>query len=81
MVVSIEFFGRQRVVTQTPSVNMPITGETRVNDALEYIKSMYPELRLGDRTTLITVNHEMASLDRVLMANEIVSFLPFIGGG
>ena len=60
---------------------MPITGETRVNDALEYIKSMYPELHLGDRTTLITVNHEMASLDRVLMAIEIVSFLPFIGGG
>ena len=81
MVVSIEFFGRQRVVTKTPSINMPITGETNVNDALQYAKSMYPELRLGDGTALITVNHEIASLDRVLMANEIVSFLPFIGGG
>ena len=60
---------------------MSITHETRVNDALEYVKSLYPELRLGDETTLITVNHEMASLDRVLMAKEIISFLPFIGGG
>jgi len=81
MVVSIEFFGRQRVVTKTPSINMSITHDTRVNDALEYVKSLYPELSLGDGTTLITVNHEMASLDRVLMANEIISFLPFIGGG
>jgi molybdopterin converting factor small subunit len=81
MVVSIEFFGRQRVVTKTPSINMAITQETRVNDALEYVKSLYPELRINDGTTLITVNHEMASLDRVLMANEVVSFLPFIGGG
>ena len=81
MVVSIEFFGRQRVVTKTPSINMPITGETNVNDALQYARSMYPELHLGDETTLITVNHEIASLDRVLMANETVSFLPFIGGG
>jgi molybdopterin converting factor small subunit len=60
---------------------MPITKETRVNDALEYVKSLYPELRLSDGTTLIIVNHEMASLDRVLTANETVSFLPFIGGG
>ncbi len=81
MVVSIEFFGRQRVVTKTPSINMPITGETNVNDALQYARSMYPELHLGDGATLITVNHEIASLDRVLMANETVSFLPFIGGG
>jgi molybdopterin converting factor small subunit len=81
MVVSIEFFGRQRVVTKTHSINMPIAKGTRVNDALEYVNSLYPELRLGDETTLITVNHEMASLDRVLTANETVSFLPFIGGG
>lgn len=60
---------------------MPITPGTRVNDALEYVKSLYPELCLSDDTTLITVNHKTACLDRMLIANEAVSFLPFIGGG
>jgi molybdopterin converting factor small subunit len=30
---------------------------------------------------LITINHEMASPDTVLRANDTVSFLPHIGGG
>ncbi|MBM3167583.1 MAG: MoaD/ThiS family protein [Chloroflexi bacterium] len=81
MVVSIEFFGRQRQVTQTHSIKMPITGETKLNDALAYVRNLFPALHLDDGAILVTVNHEMASLDRVLMANETVSFLPFIGGG
>lgn len=81
MVVSIEFFGRQRLVTQKHRIDMPITGETRLNDVLEYVRNLFPTLRLDDGMVLATVNHEMASLDRILNANETVSFLPFIGGG
>ncbi len=81
MVVSIEFFGTQRIVTKTDGIDMPITEKTRVKDALEYIKHQYPELRLDEGMILITVNQKMASLDRLLRANDIVSFLPFISGG
>jgi molybdopterin converting factor small subunit len=58
-----------------------ISEETRVDDALEYVKHRYPELYLDKGMSIITVNHEIASLDRVLKANDTVSFLPFIGGG
>jgi len=71
----------QRVITKTNSIDMPISQETRVNDALEYVRRRYPELHLDEGMSLITVNHEIASLDRVLKANDTVSFLPFIGGG
>ena len=81
MVVSIEFFGMQRVVTKTDGIDMPITEKTRVNDALEYVRHQYPALHLDDGMILITVNQEIASLDRILMANDTISFLPFIGGG
>ena len=81
MVVLIEFFGMQRVVTKTDSISMPITGKTRVNDALEYVRDRYPALYLDEGMILITVNHEIASLDRILSANDTVSFLPFISGG
>ena len=81
MVVSIEFFGTQRVVTETDGIDMPITEKTRVNDALEYVRHQYPALHLDDGMILITVNQEIASLDRILMANDTISFLPFIGGG
>lgn len=81
MIVSIEFMGMQRVVTKTQSIDIPITEKTRVNDALEYIRHRYPELYLDDEMTLITVNQEMASPDRILKANDTVLFLPIIGGG
>ncbi|MDY6912184.1 MAG: MoaD/ThiS family protein [Chloroflexota bacterium] len=81
MIISIEFFGMQRSVTKTDSIDMPISKETRVTDALEYVRDWYPDLPLDEGTILITVNQEMASPDRVLRANDTVLFLPHIGGG
>ncbi len=81
MVVSIAFFGRQRMVTKTDSVDMPIIQKTRVTDALEYVRGLYPELHLDEEMVLATVNRRAASLDRVLRANDTVSFLPPISGG
>ena len=81
MVVSIEFFGTQRVITKTDSIDMPITEKTMVHDALEYLRHHYPALHLKEGMILIIVNQEMASADRILQANDKVSFLPLIGGG
>jgi len=81
MIVSIEFLGMQRLVTNTDSLDMPITEETRVKDALEYVKQQYPALNLDDGMVLIIVNHETASPERILKANDTLSFLPLIGGG
>jgi len=52
-----------------------------VIDALEYVRSRYPELPLDLEAIIITVNHEQASLDTVLKPDDTVSFLPSIGGG
>ena len=80
-IVSIKFFGTQRTITKTDSIDMPIAEKTRVTDALEYIRHRYPELPLDQKTLLITVNQEQASLDTMLKPNDIISFLPSIGGG
>ena len=81
MIVSIEFLGMQRVVTNTGSIDMPITGKTRVNDALEYVRQQYPGLYLEEGMIFVAVNLEIASLDRILRDNDTVSFLPIIAGG
>jgi molybdopterin converting factor small subunit len=81
MVVSIKFLGMQRVVTNTDSIDMPITGKTRVNDALEYVRQQYPALSLEEGMVLVAVNLEVASLDRILRDKDTVSFLPLIAGG
>ena len=81
MGVSIQFFGMQRAIARTDSIDMPITGETRVSHVLEYVRYHYPDLPLNEGTVLVAVNQRMATLDRVLDANDTVSFLPFIGGG
>jgi len=81
MMVSIKFLGMQRLLTKTDSIDMPITDETKVNDALEYVRQQYPEISLEEGMVLITVNHEVAAPDRILRDKDTISFLPLIAGG
>jgi molybdopterin converting factor small subunit len=81
MVVSIKFLGMQRTVTNTDSINMPITDKTKVNDALEYVRQQYPDLPLEEGMVIVTVNLEIATLDRILRDKDTISFLPLIAGG
>ena len=81
MMVSIKFLGMQRTVTNTDSINMPITDKTKVNDALEYVRQQYPSLPLEEGMVLVTVNLEIATLDRILRDKDTISFLPLIAGG
>lgn len=71
----------QRAVTGTDSIEMPITTKSRVDDALEHVRKKYPQLELDEGMVLVTVNQEIAPRDRILKADDTISFLPFISGG
>jgi len=81
MVVTIELFGIFRDIAKIDKINMPITGKTLVSDALEYIGTKYPALPLDKASLLISVNHEMVSQDKLLRPDDVICFLPHIGGG
>jgi len=81
MLVSIKFLGMQRLITNTDSIDMPINGNTKVNDALQYVRQQYPVLPLEEGMVLATINLEVASLDRILQDKDTISFLPLIAGG
>jgi molybdopterin converting factor small subunit len=81
MLVTIELFGVQRDITKTNRINMPITEKTMVRDAIDYLSNKYPALSLNEDSILVTVNHELAPQDRLLKPNDVINFLPFIGGG
>jgi molybdopterin converting factor small subunit len=52
-----------------------------VSDALDFVKSRHPDLHLEKDSILITVNRAVVPLDRPLKADDVVRFLPPIGGG
>ena len=81
MVVSIELFGMQREIAKIDRIRMPISGQTAVRDALEYVRTNYPLLTLNNESVFITVNHEIATMDRLLKPNDAICILPHIGGG
>jgi molybdopterin converting factor small subunit len=81
MKASIKFLGMQRVTTNVDALDMPINGKTRVQDALEFVKQLYPELPLEEGMVVMTVNHEVATKDRILKDKDSISFLPLIAGG
>ncbi len=81
MKVLIEFFGTHRSVTKIDKVEMPINGGTHVRDAINFVRNKYPDLPIEEASIMVTVNHELASQDRLLRADDNVCILPHIGGG
>ena len=54
---------------------------TCVGDVLEYVLKRYPDIPLNKKAVLVTVNQEMASFETRLKENDVVLFIPFVGGG
>ena len=81
MVVSVNFYGMQRLYTQTEQISVPLLNQIRVTDLLEIVQGQFPNLPLDQNTFLVTVNQEIAHLETVLNPNDNICFLPHIGGG
>jgi molybdopterin converting factor small subunit len=81
MVISIDFCGIQRSITRTDKIDISLFDHARVTDVLKLLRDLYPDLPLDEKTVTATVNLEISSMDRVLKADDKVSFLPHIGGG
>jgi molybdopterin converting factor small subunit len=81
MSVLVELFGVQRDIARTDKISIPVHEAAIVRDVIKYVRKNYPALSLDEHSVLATVNHELASLDKSLKANDIVCFLPPIGGG
>ena len=81
MVVSVEFYGAQRTLTQTREVKVPLLGSCRVSDVAGYIRQRYPQLPLDEENFLVSVNNNVSTLNHILNPNDRIAFLPHIGGG
>lgn len=79
--VIVKFLGIQRAVTEIDGMAVELSGIMTLGDVIDIVKHRYPELDIREDAVVTTVNHEKALPDRQLMANDIISFLPYIGGG
>ena len=81
MVVSVNLFGLQRKLTRKDQIQISFQEEMRVTDVASYIRERYPELGLDEEGLVVTVNNQISTPDRILKANDKISFIPHIGGG
>lgn len=81
MVVSVQFFGIQRTLTQTSELEVPLNGQDKVGDVFSYIRNCYPDLKLCEEDLLITVNNRVSNMEQGLNPDDKLAFLPHIGGG
>ena len=79
--ISVEFHGVQRVITGEDAIVIEITGKTKVKDVFEIVNRRYSGLDLDEGMVIMTVNQEKVPTDRVLDADDTVSFIPHISGG
>lgn len=81
MVVSVHFFGAQRILTKTRELQVNLTENGRVSDVCLFLKDRYPDLPLNEDDILITVNNRASSMNHILSPNDHIMFLPHVGGG
>ena len=81
MFIFIKLFGMQRYLTKNNNIEMPYSENTKVMDVLRFLQNKYPALPLNEKMVLAAVNQEVTSLEKKLNPNDLVTFLPHIGGG
>ncbi len=81
MVISVNFHGQQRMVTQTGEVEIFLSNGNRVDQALTAVLEQFPQLPLQMEDLLITVNDKVSTLDQQLKEKDKISLMPHIGGG
>lgn len=81
MVISVNFHGIQRMVTETDEMQISFLKGTRVDHVLEAVRERFPKLPLQKEDLLITVNDQISTVDHILKERDKVSLLPHIGGG
>jgi len=81
VVISVNFHGIQRMVTQTNEMQLSLSKGTRVDHVLDAVQERFPKLPLQKEDLLITVNDQVSTTDHLLKESDKVSLLPHIGGG
>jgi molybdopterin converting factor small subunit len=62
-------------------LELPLNEGCSVSDVIAHLEQRFPALSLEVENVLVTVNHQEASLSRILRPGDVVAFLPHIGGG
>jgi len=81
VVISVNFYGQQRMVAQTGEVEISLSSGNRVDHALAAVLERFPTLPLQKEDLLITVNDRVSTLDQPLKERDKISLMPHIGGG
>ncbi len=79
MVVSVQFLGAQRSITQKRELRLAVSERARVMEVVEYVRKEFPGLSL--KNISVTVNEKITSFDHPLNPDDRVAFVPHIGGG
>ena len=81
MEVSVHFFGAQRTITNTRELQVNLKEGGRVNDVCLFLMDLYPDLPLNEEDILVTVNNKASGMNHILSPNDLITFLPHVGGG
>ena len=58
-----------------------LSSDARVSDLVTRIKGAYPDLHLSQDDFVVSINDQISSVNHPLHSDDMVAFLPHIGGG
>jgi molybdopterin converting factor small subunit len=81
MTVSVEFFAQLRDLAGTSKMQVELGDGTTIQNLLNQIYAVKPQLKNHDATTLIGVGVDFVGRDYVIRTGDDVAIMPPVQGG
>ena len=81
MIVSVQFHGLHRMVTQKSEMEVSLARNAQVRDAMLHVSDCFPDLQLREGRVFVLVNNKVSGMSHPLSHNDKITFLPPVGGG
>jgi len=81
MKIKIKFFASHRELVGAGEIDMEVEKNLKVGDIFQNLKDKYPALIEVEPTTIIVINHNIATMDDSVKDGDVLAMFPPVSGG
>lgn len=81
MTIQVLLFAQAKQVVGQDAVNIELPDNSTVNDLLDHVVQVAPELASMKSSLLVAINNQFAGREQVIHATDAVACFPPVSGG
>ena len=81
MKIKIKFFASHRELVGSNEIELDIENYMKIGEIFRILKEKYPALKEVESTTIIVINHNIASMGDSVKKGDVLAMFPPVSGG